>query len=246
LALAVAVGYNSSETAPSGDKANAVTEQEWLADIDPEKVLDWPRQMLEFLSPRASDRKLRLFACGSCRLVWHLLTDGRSRRAVEAAERYADGALGDGELNEAADAAYAAYTEAKVADGYAPDGDVHPEYAGHVPFVAHSTTREVDFASDWALSLGQDHRAQCDLIRCVFGNPFRPVTVDPSWFAWNEGGVQKVARAVYEGRDFDLLPILADALEEAGCDNRELVQHCRSAGPHVRGCWAVDRILGKG
>jgi hypothetical protein len=82
-------------------------------------------------------------------------------------------------------------------------------------------------------------------IREIFGNPFRPVSVDPSWVAWNDGTVVKLAQAIYDDRTFDHLPILADALEEAGCDNADILNHCRKPGVHVRGCWVVDLILGK-
>jgi hypothetical protein len=83
------------------------------------------------------------------------------------------------------------------------------------------------------------------LVRCVSGNPFRPVTIAPPWLSWNGATVPKMAQAIYDGRTFDRLPILADALEEAGCDNADVLAHCRSEGPHVRGCWVVDLILGK-
>jgi hypothetical protein len=83
------------------------------------------------------------------------------------------------------------------------------------------------------------------LIRDIFQNLFRPVAVDPSWLAWNDGTVVKLAQAIYDDRAFDRLPILADALEEAGCDNADILAHCRQTGEHVRGCWVVDLILGK-
>jgi hypothetical protein len=82
----------------------------------------------------------------------------------------------------------------------------------------------------------------CD---CVFGNPFRPVALDAAWLAWNAGTVQKMAQAIYDDRAFDQLPILADALEEAGCTVRDILDHCRSGGDHVRGCWVIDLLLGK-
>lgn len=80
------------------------------------------------------------------------------------------------------------------------------------------------------------------LIRDIFGNPFRPVTFDPRWRTTDVGGV---AQAIYEDRAFDRLPILADALMDAGCDNDDILAHCRSDGPHVRGCWVLDLVLGK-
>ena len=87
--------------------------------------------------------------------------------------------------------------------------------------------------------------ALADLIRDIFGNPFRPVTIDPGWLTWNHATVPAIARHVYDDRAFHDLPILADALEDAGCTNGDLLAHCRGPGPHVRGCWAVELLLGK-
>jgi len=76
--------------------------------------------------------------------------------------------------------------------------------------------------------------------------PFRPApAVDPSWLAWNGGTVAKLAAAIYDGGRFADLPVLADALEEAGCDSPDLLRHCRGGGGHVRGCWLLDLLLGK-
>jgi hypothetical protein len=82
-------------------------------------------------------------------------------------------------------------------------------------------------------------------MREVIGNPFRPVAINPAWLNWNDGTVRKVAQAIYDERAFDRLPILADALEEAGCTNTDILNHCRQPRNHVRGCWVVDLILGK-
>jgi hypothetical protein len=76
----------------------------------------------------------------------------------------------------------------------------------------------------------------------IFGNPFRPVTFPPSW---RTDIVLTLARQVYESRDFSAMPILADALQDAGCDNDDILNHCRGDGPHMRGCWVVDLVLGK-
>jgi hypothetical protein len=86
---------------------------------------------------------------------------------------------------------------------------------------------------------------QCSILRDIFGNPFRPVAVAPAWLTWNNATVPAIARHVYEDRAFHDLPILADALEDAGCTDADLLAHCRGPGPHVRGCWAVDLLLGK-
>jgi hypothetical protein len=82
----------------------------------------------------------------------------------------------------------------------------------------------------------------CEVIRCVAGNPFQETVVDPAWLSWNGGTIARIAEAIRTERAFDRLPILADALEEAGCANAEMLGHCRSTGPHVRGCWVVDAL----
>ena len=82
------------------------------------------------------------------------------------------------------------------------------------------------------------------LLRDIIGNPFRPVAVDPAWLT---SDVLLLARGIYEERAFDRMPILADALQDAGCDSADVLAHCRGANPpHVRGCWVVDLLLGKG
>jgi hypothetical protein len=91
-----------------------------------------------------------------------------------------------------------------------------------------------------------EQQNQARLVRCIWGNPFRRTEVDPAWLAWQDGLVPRMARMVYEERRFTDLPILADALEDAGCDNPDLLAHCRQPGEHARGCWVVDLLLGKG
>ncbi|VTR96288.1 Uncharacterized protein (Fragment) OS=uncultured bacterium PE=4 SV=1 [Gemmata massiliana] len=88
-----------------------------------------------------------------------------------------------------------------------------------------------------------ERAAQADLLRDIFGNPFRPVAFSPKW---RTSTARAVALQMYESRDFSALPILADALQDAGCDSAHVLDHCRGEGPHVRGCWVVDRVLGKG
>ncbi|MCE9560797.1 MAG: hypothetical protein K8U57_01955 [Planctomycetes bacterium] len=90
--------------------------------------------------------------------------------------------------------------------------------------------------------MGEEHHAQAALLRDIFGNPFRPVSLDPSWLTTT---VLALAQQMYESRDFSTMPILADALQDAECDNAEILDHCRSGGSHVRGCWLIDLMLGK-
>jgi hypothetical protein len=93
-------------------------------------------------------------------------------------------------------------------------------------------------------ALADTRLIQSALLRDVIGNPFRPVAVDPAWLAWHDGFIRALARRIDKRRAFDLLPILADALEDAGCDNADMVAHCRLGTEHVRGCWLVDSLLG--
>jgi hypothetical protein len=90
-----------------------------------------------------------------------------------------------------------------------------------------------------------EEEAQADLLREMLGNPFRPKCAEPAWLAWGSGTVVRLAETIYHDRAFDRLPVLADALEDAGCQDADILGHCRQPGPHVRGCWAVDLLTGR-
>jgi hypothetical protein len=97
---------------------------------------------------------------------------------------------------------------------------------------------------------GNDARAaewryQAALVREFFGNPFRPPQIEPTWLTWNDGFIPEQAKLIYDERAFDRLPILGDALEDAGCTDRAILDHCRLSAEHVRGCWLVDALLAK-
>jgi hypothetical protein len=94
----------------------------------------------------------------------------------------------------------------------------------------------------WASDEGRQQRL---LLADIFGNPFRAVCIERVWLRWNDCTVPKIAQGIYDDRRFRDLPILADALLDAGCDDEALMLHLRSPGPHVRGCWALDLVLGK-
>jgi hypothetical protein len=222
-----------------------MTEQEWLECTDPQK-------MLAFLRGKASDRTLRLFACACCRRIWHSLTDERSRRAVEVAEQFADGAATDEELDAAGAAAEAAMYHAAAAVYAVGDaGNVAMLAADAAIGAARRAAGGAHLAARSAAALAGEHamaakKAQCELLRDISSNPFRPSPALPSAaLAWSGGTVRRIAQAIYDDRAFDRLPVLADALEEAGCTDSELLGHCRGPGPHCRGCWAVDALLGK-
>ncbi len=87
-----------------------------------------------------------------------------------------------------------------------------------------------------------ERSAQCVLLHDIFGNPFCPITLDSSWLTPT---VMTLAQAIYDDRAFDCFPLLADCLVKSGCDSAEILGHLRGSGPHVRGCWALDLVLGK-
>jgi hypothetical protein len=91
----------------------------------------------------------------------------------------------------------------------------------------------------------QEEVEKCHLLREIVGNPFRPFALDPAWLRWSEGLVARLGQSIYEDRGFERLPILADALEDAGCTDAAILDHLRGPGPHARGCWALDALLGK-
>jgi hypothetical protein len=186
-------------------------------------------------------RKFRLGAAGMARQVWGRLPNA-ARDLVEAAEGYADHRTTYRDLRQAV----------------AGLRDTPPERARLVRSVAHREARHAIGAvpSDllggaWSGPLVPDNfgndltslsRRLAAVVRDVFGNPFRAaLDLGP----WRSATALGLARSIYDERAFDRLPILGDALEEAGCPDRTILDHCRGPGPHVRGCWVVDRLLGK-
>jgi hypothetical protein len=111
---------------------------------------------------------------------------------------------------------------------------------------AAATEAEAEYPSAvWHSLMKQGWAAHCNVLRDIFGNPFHPISLDPGWTVWNNGLIRKMAGDIYNERRFGDLPILADALEDAGCTEPNILSHCRGPGPHVRGCWVVDLLLGK-
>jgi hypothetical protein len=221
-----------------------MTEAELLSGTDPMAIL-------EFLRGKASDRKLRLFGCACCRRVWHVLDDERCRSAIEVAERFVEGEATNEERNRAFRAACKARDRHPQPTGRrAADERTCAYYAVSYVVGAQGTTAARNAAAyvlrhfEWK---DPDHlaaeRARIrNLSLDVFGNPFRPVAVEPDW---RTSTVIALATGIDESLDFTAFPILADALQDAGCENPDLLNHCREAGDHARGCWAIDAILGK-
>jgi hypothetical protein len=253
-------------TPPRGSVApeGAMTEREWLTSTDLPSIRD-------ALRGKASGRKLRLFDVACCRRVWSLLPDD-ARRAVEVAELYADGRASRESLDEAFRRAHDAAVQVQAAcrevaeqvpfSSTRADEQLRTLQGYYLAGNSCRANTEWHWPNSFALlglacrmeeSAGAGrrppavaHAPYLDFLRDIFGPlPFRPVAIDPVWLSWNSGTVPAIARSVYDERAFHDMPILADALEDAGCDNQDILAHCRSGGEHVRGCWVVDLLLGR-
>jgi hypothetical protein len=204
-----------------------MTEAEWWA-------CETPSLLLECLRGEQYDRQRRLFVCACCRRLWHLLADGRSRAAVVTAERFADGLVTRQELEFSWDAAQFGLADMFTFPDEADAANVLAAQAAQWPTVTWFNIP--------ALSRGE----QAHILRDIVGpRLFRPAHVDPRWLSWHDGTVRGLSEEIAERQRFELLPILADALEDAGCTERAILGHCRGPGPHVRGCWVVDALLGR-
>ena len=200
-------------------------------------------------------RKTRLFADACCRHIARFLAAERSRNAIEVSDLYADGLASEAQLTTALSEADAAGPDVGVRHAV---GRAGLSAAGAVIFLSPDlfvTDVLIGVIHTMVLSAGgtppaeaarEAYRAELEahaaLLRDIFGNSIRPATVDPAWLT---GTVVALARQMYESRDFSAMPILADALQDSGCDNADILSHCRGSGPHVRGCWVIDLLVGK-
>ena len=232
-----------------------MTEDQWLRFRDLLRLLAHLRRGPKVSRTRGGRRKLRLFACACCRsMLWEMRVGKAFRQLVDLAEKHADGLVGRAALDKARQqrrnrpaptwgklwfaAEAMEYTLHETPVTAARDA---ADYAlSAVSFTRH-VLRAAIRPSD-AKERAAVRQRQCDLLRDIFGNPFRPVALDP---AWRSSTVAALAEAIYADRAFDRLPILADALEDAGCTSAEVLEHCRQPGEHARGCWVVDLVLGK-
>jgi hypothetical protein len=226
-----------------------MTDQEWLECTNPEP-------MLSFLKDKASDRKFRLFAVACCRRFWHQLKDERCRLAIEVGERFVDGQDTEAELAAARTMARSAvtYTGGTIMTAednatLAAEGVTFPVHFPASHFVSYRSAESVSYftlasAACESTLHGRETEAleQVRLLRELFSNPYHPVVIDNRWLT---STVVELATAIYQDKAFDRMPVLADALMDAGCNNEEMIAHCRGAGPHVRGCWVLDLLLGK-
>src|SRR5262245_6745956 len=212
-------------------------EQHWLTSESPASLLYTAKQ-LKVLKPR----KAMLFACGCYRLVWDKFTLAGGREIGEKAEDKADRKISPQELR-----------QYRYARGNPPRGSTD-EYL-QLSISSLTTPKIIPTHIAWLVRAafhpnrwdGENKWGNCkpqaDLVREILGNPHQPVKFDKSWRT--DTAIQ-LAKRMYESREFSAMPILADALQDAGCDNDEMLNHCRDANQvHVRGCWVVDLVLGK-
>jgi len=244
-----------------------MTESEWFSETDVLTLVRW-------IAPRASPRKLRLYFCGGCRQIEHLLFDPGSVGALEASEEFADG------LASASELASQDWAAEPPTWGFDFDVDIvndHPRYAsGFLPELVQlgALSESILSGGEWRVNEAVRDRLVAAaeiaweliqenlnlehfswhiphvewpgrwLIDCLFGNPFKPVQVDPAWLSWNSGSIPAVARSIYDERAFDRLPMVANMLSDSGCRSLDILNHCRDDGHHVRGCWVLDLLLG--
>ncbi len=243
-----------------------MTEAEWLVSEDLDALLD------SLLARPDAARKLRLFACACSAPLCQRVTLRQCRATYEAALKFADGLTGPEELDAAWRAGMAAqplFPDIHAAAVAAADPELIRAIARASQLAAEAVARLGADASmrqaraAVASGAGAEDRSkawerfECNLdearldarreqvryLRCLFGNPFRPIAIDPSWRAWSGGTLVSIARSIYDERRFGDLPILADALEEAGCTDEDIIGHCRHDWEHFRGCHVLDAIL---
>jgi hypothetical protein len=218
-----------------------MTESEWLTCTD-------ANELLRFLGPKASERKLRLFAVACCRHISSSVSDRYARHAIKTSERYADGRATEDELEAAfvvADKRHDA-EDRGLRERFAMDAarlSAHPETRG----LADGTATSAAMANIWGGTaeeawekMADEQAYQCLLLRDIFGNPFRPVECTDHW---PFGPVVDLASEIYDRRLFKYMPALGDRLKEAGCNYSSILDHTREPTPHVRGCWVLDLVL---
>jgi hypothetical protein len=242
-----------------------MTEADWL-------VCEDPGSQLSFLREKAGNRKFWLFVAAGAGIASHVLPEQIRQEIVQVGIGFADGTVTQEERLRVHDSAQgwkercveeqdffrAAYLrdwqDVLAGPGASPRGYPSDEGARRLR-EGLATAQERGFrVARWIAEvkcypqtpLDASYRTTlCGMLRDLFGNPFRPVSCHSDWLRWNGDFIAALAAGMYLDNTFDRLPILADALEDAGCTDRAILDHCRSPGSHVRGCWVVDLLLGK-
>jgi hypothetical protein len=216
-----------------------ITESEWFRQLS-------FRRALSVVEPGQSQRKSRLIACAVASAFPQYSSDAALGQVLRVAERMAD----DEPVDDLAVAESTTYQIIGLGNtfgrGFLFKGVeyTHRMICGLLdePFDLPAFAQQFErlCRDRWDNPGGElvCHR----LLRETVGNPFRPIRFQSSWQTVDTVGL---ARGIYEDRAFDRMPLLADALMDAGCDDDQIISHCHTGGPHVRGCWVVDLVLGK-
>ncbi len=232
-------------------------EEDWFRSAN----LEWLVEQL-LCSRLASDRKFRLYACACCRRAEHLIDHAGIQELLVVVEDFADWLLGKETFKERVSQLRKGIGGITVSDAASnPAGAAREAVIRAAGFVVSYSREYYEVLDDvpypsWAAAYAryavagtdnkqeqEQEREQLRLLRDIFGNPFRPVAFDP---AWRTSTAVAIAQGMYDSRDFNAMPILADALQDSGCDNDDILNHCRDEKQvHVRGCWVVDLVLGK-
>lgn len=215
-----------------------MTHPEWLTSTD-------PGPMLDFLRGKVSDRRLFLFGIASIQLVWDRLSE-LCKDHVNLIERYAEGNATSEEERRIRESPAPGTSECYLGVYLTADAFRFAQHCMGITRVYGGwNALQSDDPAEFQRSASRMTGCQADLLRCIVRSPFYPWTINPTWLGRKDCTIARLGQAVYDEGAFDRLPLLADALEEAGCDDADLLAHCRQPGPHVRGCWVVDLILHK-
>jgi hypothetical protein len=195
-------------------------EAEWLAGTS-------AFNMLNYLASQPLHRKLLLFGCACCRRSAPLWSEPGNSEIVRRIEAFAEGEGSAQSVRRSlyARAPFSNWRRLLIASAKALEDNAW----GAAVRLSSSVTESV----------------ACELLREVIGNPFDQATINPEWLAWNGGQIVTLAQTIYDEERWQDMPVLADAVEEAGCTDERILAHCRQSDEHVRGCWLVDLLLGK-
>ena len=226
------------------------TEKEWTHGHD-------AIAMAAYLQGQMNERKLRLIACACCRQLESVAGPDWSHEALTAAEHFAEGLLTLDDLAPVRERLLAATAWAgEWADETPEENAVRAVRALLHPKAGVALREAMDALERAAHLRGSDEAARLELsrrelirqaamMREVAGNPFRATVITDEWKQWHGGCLVRLARDIYDTRTFHDVPILGDILEDAGCTEIELMDHCRKDNVHALGCWVLDGILGK-
>jgi hypothetical protein len=216
--------------------ARSFTANDWANSVD-------PQEMLFGLPELVPNRKLRLFALACCQRIAVRLSHPLSKQALLLAERCAEEIATEEEMRTLAQQFMNEYN-ARLAAVHGnwqviSTADLDAAYSMTLKVFPASVAFNV---AKVARDIAEEQSHQCCLLHCIFGNPFDTPIINSAWLSCD---VNNLAQGIYAEGAFDRMPILGDALEEAGCANADILNHCRQPGEHVRGCWVVDLLLGK-